>query len=221
MSFIELNPAGYTSPTIIFFVLIISIIWSVLMLYSLKKNGWKKTLRYFVPMMVAAFFIEASAVATGRYQYPGYILYFSVLGGSVPFIILLGWSVNLFLFLSCAKQILAFFFQKITIARMILISAVTGCIGVFLDLLEDPIAHHNQWWVWTEQSPLLTLFGVPITNFFDWFIILFFMALVTQLIDHASLSENRKLLISFISISYVGAAIYLAHTALIMMLAFF
>ncbi|MEM0467169.1 MAG: carotenoid biosynthesis protein [Candidatus Thermoplasmatota archaeon] len=218
MSLVEINTTAHISITMLFFMSTITIIWILLVFFSWKKNGWKKTVRYFLPMMGAALFIEASAVANGRYLYPNYYIYLSVIGGSVPLIILLGWSTNLFLFLSLAKHLVASVFSKITLLRIILISGLTGCIGVCLDLLEDPIAHCNHWWVWTEQTPFVSFFGVPVTNFFDWFIILFFMALATQLIDHASISENRKLLISFLSISYVGVAIYVTHSVLIAVL---
>lgn len=217
MSFVEINTTNSTFVTLFPFIITISVIWIILFLFSWKRNGLKKTVRYFVPMIGAALFLEAAAVASGRYLYPGYFLYLSVLGGSVPLIILLGWSTNLFLFLNISKQIATAVTQKITLLRTLAISLVAGCFGVCLDLLEDPIAHHNSWWIWTTQNPAASLFGVPITNFLDWFIILFFMALTTQLIDQAPYSENKKLLLSFISISYVGAAIYLVHEAMIIL----
>ena len=93
-----------------------------------------------------------------------------------------------------------------------IISIVTGIFGICLDLLEDPIAHHNNWWVWTESVAGATFYGVHFSNFLDWFIILFYMALATQLIDRLEISENRKLLISIFSISFIGLAIFATHT---------
>ena len=221
MSFLEihgLSEFGTGSEYLIVFILTSSILWITLILVSLKKNHVRKTIRYFIPMMIAALFLEASAVASGRYIYPGYLVYFSVIGGSVPLIILLGWSTNLFLFLNIGERIGNTFFKQRTIFRIIAISFLAGIFGVCLDLLEDPIAYHNHWWIWTESTTNASFYGVPFTNFLDWFLILFFMALATQLINRSSLSENRKLLISIISVSYIGAAIFLTHQGIVQLL---
>ena len=101
MAFIEIGQNfGVNNTTQYVFLFIISLIWILLILFSLRKHGWEKTIRYFFPMMIAALFIEAAGVASGRFYYPGYLIYFSVLDGSVPLIILLGWSSNLYLFLN-------------------------------------------------------------------------------------------------------------------------
>ncbi|MCX6664689.1 MAG: carotenoid biosynthesis protein [Euryarchaeota archaeon] len=223
MSFLEihgLSEFGTGSEYLIIFILTISILWITLILYSLKKNHVRKTLRYFVPMMIAALFLEASAAASGRYIYPGYLIYFSVISGTVPLIILLGWSTNLFIFLNIGERIGNTLFKKLTMFRIIAISFLAGIFGVCFDLLEDPIAHHNHWWVWTESTTNSSFYGVPFTNFLDWFLILFFMALATQLINRSSLSENRKLFISIISVSYIGAAIFLVHHGIVQLLSF-
>ena len=149
MSFLEihgLSEFGTGSEYLIVFILTSSILWITLILVSLKKNHVRKTIRYFIPMMIAALFLEASAVASGRYIYPGYLVYFSVIGGSVPLIILLGWSTNLFLFLNIGERIGNTFFKQRILFRILAISFLAGIFGVCLDLLEDPIAHHNELW---------------------------------------------------------------------------
>jgi uncharacterized membrane protein len=163
-------------------------------------------------MMITALFLEAAAVASGRYSYPGYLITLSVVGGSVPIIILVGWSANLFLFLKMSEQAVIRLYKKQNFLRILMISIGAGLFGVCLDLLEDPLAHHNNWWIWTESTTGATFYGVPFSNFLDWFIILFSMALATQLIERSGYSEPRKLLISLVSVSYIGVAIYATHT---------
>ena len=214
MSFIEIGQAfGSDSEYLYMLIITISIAWALLVLFSLRKYGVKTTIRYFVPMMGAALFIEAAGVANGRFSYPGYLIYFSVLGGSVPLIILLGWSTNLFLFLNMSKLFVARIYQQNNLIRLLGISICSGLIGICLDLLEDPLAHHNQWWVWTESTGGLNFFNVPFSNYLDWFFILFFMSLATLIIDRLPHDENRKLLISFTSLPLIFIMILLAHYA--------
>jgi uncharacterized membrane protein len=207
------NEAG----TQVLFILMILVIWFTLVYLSLRNHGWRRTLRYFLPMIIASLFLEAYAVANGRYSYPDYLVYVyvNVLNASVPLIILLGWSVNLFLFLSLSEYIVSLIYSKMNHLRILLVALSTGLTGVCLDLLEDPVAHHNNWWVWVNKSSSITLHGVPLSNFIDWFLILFFMSLTTLLIDHSRLSENRKVLLSIISVSYTGAVIFVFHYILI------
>jgi len=97
MLFIEINKNfefGFESLHI--FTLMIFIVWLILLLYSLKIYKLKKTIRYFVPIFIAGTIGELCAQANGGYHYPGYLLYFTALGGYFPVIIALGWSVNLF-----------------------------------------------------------------------------------------------------------------------------
>ena len=210
MPFIELH--GWNgSLSLLMFIGTIFFIWLILVVVSLRKFGTKKTIRYFFPMIIASLFLEAAAVVSGRYVYPGYFGYLSVIGGSVPLIILLGWSSNLFLFLNLGKYTVNGFFTQRPLLRITIISVIAGLFGVCLDVLEDPVAHYNNWWVWTQQTPTFSFYGVPFSNFLDWFIILFYMALATQLIDQSKYSENRKLLISIISVAYIGAAIFITH----------
>ena len=177
MSLIEIGQEfGANTAFLSLFLFTISVVWILLVIYSLKKDGIKKTIRYFLPMMVAALFIEAAGVASGRFSYPHYLLYFSVLGGSVPLIILVGWSSNLYLFLNMSTSFVTKIYQHQNRVQILLISAISGIFGICLDSLEDPLAHHNNWWIWTESTGGITFLDVPFSNYMDWFLILFFMA---------------------------------------------
>lgn len=212
MIFIEINQnLGEQTEFLFPFVITILVVWLALVFFSYKKYGWKMTAIYFLPMILAALFIESAGVASGRYYYPGYLLYMSVVGGGVPLIIILAWSANLFLFLHIGKYVTSKFYDKYNYFQVVLISFLAGIVGVCLDLLEDPIAHHNKWWVWKGSLTGVKFFGVPIINFIGWFFLIFFMSIATILIERSSFSENRKVLISISSVSITGVIIFIVH----------
>jgi len=218
MTLITLGDLQAGLPSLPLFIVIMAGLWFILVLFSLKTYGWKPTFRYFVPMIIASLFLEGSAVAAGRYTYEGYLLYISALGGLVPLIILLGWSANLFIFTHISTRIMSYFSTSTTKRSLVATAALAGIIGVAVDLFEDPLAHHNHWWTWAETTNELQLFNVPLSNYVDWFLILFFMALATLLIEHSSVSENRKMMLSFFSIPLLGGLIFFSHTLLTMIL---
>lgn len=193
------------------FIITVFIVWLSLVIYSYKKYGSKKTVMYFLPMILAALFIESAGVASGRYYYPGYIVYLSVIGGGVPLIIILAWSANLFLLFNMAKHVVSKVYQKRNFLQIILISLIAGCFAICLDLLEDPLAHHNEWWIWKGTVSGVTFYGVPLLNFMGWFVLIFYMTLATLLIERSHFSENRKILISLTSISITGVIIFVTH----------
>lgn len=194
------------------FIITIAIVWLALVYYSYKKYGTKKTIMYFLPMIIAALFIESAGVASGRYYYPGYMLYISIVdNGAVPIIIVLAWSANLFLFMNMGKHFISRIYQKRDFLQIILISTAAGLLGVCLDLLEDPIAHHNNWWVWTGSLAGVKFYEVPILNFIGWFFLIFFMSIATLLIERSGFSENRKVLLSITAISITGSIIFIVH----------
>ena len=212
MIYIEINQNfGAQGEFLHLFIITIFIVWLSLVVYSYKKYGSKKTVMYFLPMIVAALFIESAGVASGRYYYPGYILYLSVVGGGVPLIIILGWSANLFLLFNMAKHVVLKIYQKRNFLQILLVSIVAGFFAVCLDLLEDPLAHHNNWWIWKETFGGATFYGVPFLNFMGWFVLIFYMTLATLLIERSRFSENRKILLSLSSISITGVIIFVTH----------
>ncbi len=212
MIYLEVNQhIGEQTEFLFLFIVTIAIIWSSLVLYSYKRYGGKKTIMYFLPMIIAALFIESAGVASGRYYYPGYFLYLSVVGGGVPLIIILAWSANLFLFFNMAKHVVMPIYQKRNYVQLVLISLVAGGFSVFLDLLEDPLAHYNNWWIWEETLGGLKFYEVPPLNFIGWFVLIFFMTFATLLLERSQFSENRKVLLSISSISITGVIIFIVH----------
>ncbi len=197
MSIIEINPnfnLGFNS--LLIFVFMIFIVWLIILIYSLKIYGVKKTIRYFVPIMIAGIIGELCAMTNSGYHYPGYLFYITALGRSAPVIIGLGWSVNLFVCLHLGKDVGTQIFKKRNFKQLFYISIFAGLFAVCLDLLEDPLAHHNSWWIWPQSAQKIYLFEVPLTNYVGWFAIIGGMTLLTLMIDRSRFSDNRKLLIN-------------------------
>ncbi len=193
------------------FIVFIGFLWCFLVVFSLRREGWLRTVRFFVPMMIAAAFIESSGVANGRFSYPNYLIYFGVLGGGVPLVILMGWSTNLYIFLRMGVLSVTPFYEKKNFVQIGLISLAAAVVGVCLDVLEDPLAHHLGWWVWSAEASGVLLFGVPLLNYVDWVIILGVMSFVSLWIEYSGFSEKRKVLLSFFSLPIVFGAIIGLH----------
>jgi putative membrane protein len=221
MGFIEINlNFGENTSLLAPFIAMITIVWVFLVYYSHKKYGTKKTIMYFLPIIIATLLIESAGVAGGRYYYPGYIIYLSVVGGAVPLIIILAWSVNLFLFMHMGKYFILKVYQKQNYKQIILISLAAGVFGVCLDLLEDPIAHYNNWWIWETSLNGIKFFNVPILNFIGWFVLIFFISVATLFIERSRFSENRKVLLSISSLSITGSLIFIFHALIVRLFEF-
>jgi uncharacterized membrane protein len=221
MALIEINQNfGEHTQLLAPFIAVIAIAWVVLVYYSYKKYGTKLTIVYFLPIIIATLLIESAGVAGGRYYYPGYILYLSVVGGAVPLIIVLAWSVNLFLFMNLGKYFISKIYKKQNYLQIFFISLAAGLFGVCLDLLEDPIAHYNNWWVWETSLKGIKFFEVPILNFIGWFVLVFFMCCATLLIVRSRFSENRKVLLSISSLAITGSLIFIVHGLIVKLFEF-
>jgi hypothetical protein len=216
MSLIEINPNfGEGTRLLAPFVAVITIVLLLLLYYSNKKYGWKKTIMYFLPIIIATAFVESAGVAGGRYYYSGYFIYISIVGGAVPLIIILAWSVNFFLFMNMGKHFISKIYQKQNFLQIVLTATTAGFFGVCLDLLEDPLAHYNSWWIWVVSVKGLKFFDVPILNFIGWFVLIFFMTIATILIERSRFSLNRKVLISITSIAITGTIIFVVHGSIV------
>ena len=69
------------------------------------------------------------------------------------------------------------FHDVLTSKRRALISAtLAGLFAVNMDLLIDPVASSNRLWIWNGMN--LSLLGIPLYNFFGWFIMIFLYDLI-------------------------------------------
>ena len=216
MGLIDINTSfGDQTQMLLPFVILIVAVWFLAVFYSYRRFGARRTLIYFLPTIIITMFIESAGVAGGRYDYHGFLINVSLVGGAVPLSIVIAWSANFFIFLNMSKHIVSRFYDKINYLQIFFISLVAGVSGVLLDLMEDPIAQHNHWWVWQESLTGLKYYDVPFSNFLGWFFLLFFMSFATIMIERSRLSENRKVLLSVSSLAITGSVVFLAHFSVI------
>ena len=72
------------------------IAWIVSILLSIRWYGLRKSIRFFIPALIAGFALETAGVLSGRYAYPHYPCGIVLVGRNIPFIIVIGWSATLF-----------------------------------------------------------------------------------------------------------------------------
>jgi uncharacterized membrane protein len=164
--------------------LLVFVIW-----HSLLTKGWKCSLVLFSGSFVLAFTAEALGVnfglIFGRYYYTNFLgpgLF------GVPFLAALAWEPILYAAFSLTEILLP---AKLLAGRLStsLGAAVAGALATTAwDLMIDPIAVHQGWWVWLDGGPYVTDIenGVPISNFIGWLGVSFIIMLLYQLVvDHA------------------------------------
>ena len=69
------------------------------------------SIRYFLPMFLVSLLLEVTATSIGNFYYEGYLIYFTVLGGKVPLIILMGWTASLYLYSKMGQYIVLKFYM--------------------------------------------------------------------------------------------------------------
>jgi len=147
-------------------------------LHAAKMLGWKPALRFVGVGMAIAYVIEEIGVHTGivfgRY-------YFTPLMGPkldvIPIAIICFW-VSLSYIAWVVTNLLID--DSPTPIRhspyMIIFRAVVGALIITtFDIIADPFAVANGWWVWLDGG---SFFGVPIHNYVGWFIVAFVSYLV-------------------------------------------
>ena len=147
-----------------FFIILVIILALVLLYHSYRFRGLTNTLCIAIVSGGIGSLVEFLGVSSGGYHY-----------GSLPItlVILLtgfGWIANVLLALHLSIVILGFNYQsELDTMRALMLSLVTGLVGVTYDLFTDPVATAIGLWSWRTSG---VWFGVPIENFLGWFLIL-------------------------------------------------
>ena len=180
------------------FILVHGLAWAVSVFLSIRSEGFLKSIRFFIPVLIAGFALEAAGVLTGKYVYPEYPVQIILGDRGLPLIIIIGWSNILFYFRMLVR------FLTGPAGSLMKISFLTALSGTVYDLVQDPIAHKLGWWQWTGREGEAVFWDVPVTNFSVWFVFLLFMTLFLDLIEKKSWTEKRKLTVSILALPVVG-----------------
>ena len=180
------------------FILIHGLAWALSVYLSIRSGGIRKSVRFFVPVMLAGFALEASGVLSGKYGYPDYPLQLILGGRGLPLIIMLGWSNIVFYFRRLARSLAG------STDSLFKIPLLTALLGILYDVIQDPIAFKLGWWYWPVVEGEAALWNVPVTNFSLWFVFLFFITLFLDWIEKRAWPEKRKLIVSIVGLPVAG-----------------
>jgi uncharacterized membrane protein len=151
---------------------------AALVFFGLKKRYGRNVAIMFIAGSIAwTTPLETLGITTGSYSYlgyfgsltphyRGYLVWIFV----VPLWVEMGW------FIVSASSFMIFH-DVLTSKRRALISAtLAGLLAVNMDLLIDPVASSNRLWIWNGIT--LSFLGIPLYNFFGWFIMIFLYDLI-------------------------------------------
>jgi uncharacterized membrane protein len=144
-----------------------------------KRYGAIKTSVFLAGAVLWTALLENLSVVAGEYtyynysnqlfpQYPGYLFWV----GAVPLWILLGW------FVIVMSGYIIFHDILLPRRRGLVQAAASGLFALNVDLMLDPSASANGLWVWLTGS--FRLLGVPVINFFGWFLLVFCYYFIAQ-----------------------------------------
>jgi uncharacterized membrane protein len=150
-----------------------TIVLAALVFYAASKRyGVFRAGLFLAGALVWTSIIENLAAVAGEYSYyyyagqllpgyPGYLFWV----GMVPLWILLGWFV-----LSMSGFVI---FHEVLLSTRgaVVQAAASGLFALNVDLMLDPAASANNLWIW--QTGSFSYLGVPLANFFGWFLLIF------------------------------------------------
>jgi len=160
---------GYVGTSLVF------VVW-----HAVLTKGWKRSLLMFCLSFVMAFIAEALGVNFGLVF--GHYYYTPMLGPSlfgVPFLAALAWEPIVYaafclgdMLVSRGENLLPSVLHKTSV---LWVAALGALATTAWDMMIDPIAVSQGWWVWVDGGPYVPYVaqGVPITNFLGWLLVAF------------------------------------------------
>ncbi len=165
---------GYVGASLVF------VVW-----HAVLTKGWKRSLLMFALSFIVAFGAEALGVNFGLVF--GHYYYTAALGPSlfgVPFLAALAWEPIVYAAF-CMSDMLSSRMAKLSPLFNQTISPIwIAAMGAFAttawDMMIDPIAVSQGWWVWVGGGPYVPYVanGVPIQNFVGWLGVAFVINLI-------------------------------------------
>jgi len=177
-------------PFISWFVLVIPLIgFGVAILHAIYLLGGKSASILFITTFLITLFMETLSVKTG---FPfGHYHYTNKLGplflGLVPYIIPLTWFMMAYPSFVMARRILSQ--TTASFRSMLSISTLGGLILTSWDLVMDPLMVRGDHWIWETKG---LYFGIPLQNFFGWWLTAFLVYLIFLMIQNKILKNVQE-----------------------------
>ena len=186
------------------------IVTAFVFIHGARLYGWKNILVFVAITFLFSWCLESLSIATG---FPFGNYYYTGLGkiGEVPWIIMPGYLSMGYLSWLIAHILTSHFDSKIEGSKVLLLPFIASFVMVTWDVIMDPIMSTIQGeWVWPSGG---FYFGVPLTNFFGWFLTIFVIYLVfaffisRQKTMIKSPNIDSRLFWMIIPIMYLGMAL--------------
>lgn len=166
-------------------------IFILALLHGIERYGNKNMLIFFLVTWVVSFSFENLSIATG---FPfGYYHYSPSLGFlTVPLIIIFAYFAVGYLSFTISHILTGQYSKKLQGKQIFTVPFIAAFIMVMWDLTLDPISSTLQnMWVWTNPG---AYFGVPISNFFGWFLVvyIFFQIFALYLSRYDTINEKIR-----------------------------
>lgn len=145
-------------------------IFILAILHGVERYGKKNMLIFFLITWAVSFTFENLSIAIG---FPfGYYHYSPSLGMmTVPLIIIFAYFAVGYLSFSLAHVLTCQYGKKLQGKQVFLVPLIAAFLMVMWDLTIDPISSTLQnMWVWAHPG---AYFGVPVSNFFGWFLVVY------------------------------------------------
>ncbi len=148
-------------------------------LHASQRLGWLRAGILAALVFITGLAFESIGVATGVIYGPYH--YTDLLGpkflGLVPYLIPVAWFMMVYPSYVIADRLVGL--RKPVFARILLVSLVGGIAMTAWDLAMDPLMVKAGHWVWEVQG---AYFGVPVQNFWGWWLTTFTALLIFQLV---------------------------------------
>lgn len=150
------------------FITLSSFIFAIL--HAGQREGWAKTAVLAVVVFITGLTFESVGVATGWVYGPYH--YTDIMGpkflGLVPYLIPLAWTLMIYPSMVIARLVTPVGWRGWK--RGLSIAVLTGVIMTAWDVVMDPMMVYGGNWVWEVKG---AYFGVPLQNFWGWWLTTF------------------------------------------------
>ncbi len=155
--------------------------FSFALLHASRRMGWKRALGLLACVFIVSLTFESVGVATGLVYGPYH--YTRKLGplflGLVPVLIPIAWFMMMYPSFVIADRLVS---VRERGRRIITVAAMGGLVMTAWDLVMDPIMVRGSHWIWEVEG---AYFGIPLQNFWGWWLTTFVTFLVFLLFDPA------------------------------------
>jgi uncharacterized membrane protein len=179
--------------------LLVFVVW-----HAVLTKGWKRSLVMFGLSFIVAFTAEALGVNFGLVF--GHYFYTEILGFSlfgVPFLAALAWEPIVYAAFCISdmlsQRLVKTLPQPLHWSGSIWIAAIGAFATTAWDMMIDPIAVSQGWWVWNGGGPYVPYVanGVPIQNFIGWLGVGFVINLIYRAVADGMGQPNQSAALTF------------------------